>query len=168
MGLARSASPAMVRSPRRRQPARLEFNPTSPTAIIPTWASGGCRLADRLRAQLRASSRRLLRFTGEGNSCGPTFRDALETQKVCDAVLNSAKNGQWTKCDDMTDRVSSLKFRDATELARWRRSLVLRIGERLSDAMARSISGRLVFHQFSICGGSVEETAKGQGVIRHL
>jgi len=25
----------------------------------------------------------------------PTFRDALETQKVCDAVLNSAKNGQW-------------------------------------------------------------------------
>ena len=26
---------------------------------------------------------------------GPTFRDALETQKVCDAVLNSAKNGQW-------------------------------------------------------------------------
>src|SRR5436190_651586 len=26
----------------------------------------------------------------------PTFRDALETQRVCDAVLNSAKNGQWT------------------------------------------------------------------------
>ena len=25
----------------------------------------------------------------------PTFRDALETQKVCDAVLNSAKSGQW-------------------------------------------------------------------------
>lgn len=28
---------------------------------------------------------------------GPTFRDALETQKVCDAVLASAKNGQWTE-----------------------------------------------------------------------
>ncbi len=27
---------------------------------------------------------------------GPTFRDALETQKVCDAVLASAKTGQWT------------------------------------------------------------------------
>ena len=26
----------------------------------------------------------------------PTFRDALETQKVCDAVLASAKSGQWT------------------------------------------------------------------------
>ncbi|MCR9116366.1 MAG: Gfo/Idh/MocA family oxidoreductase [bacterium] len=26
---------------------------------------------------------------------GPTFRDALETQKVCDAVLNSAKSGSW-------------------------------------------------------------------------
>jgi predicted dehydrogenase len=28
---------------------------------------------------------------------GPTFRDALETQKVCDAVLASAKTGQWTE-----------------------------------------------------------------------
>jgi predicted dehydrogenase len=26
---------------------------------------------------------------------GPTFRDALETQKVCDAVLASAASGQW-------------------------------------------------------------------------
>src|SRR6187399_2108285 len=26
---------------------------------------------------------------------GPTFRDALETQKICDAVLSSAKSGQW-------------------------------------------------------------------------
>lgn len=26
---------------------------------------------------------------------GPTFRDALETQKVCDAVLNSAKSDAW-------------------------------------------------------------------------
>lgn len=27
--------------------------------------------------------------------CSPTFRDALETQKVCDAVLESAKSGAW-------------------------------------------------------------------------
>jgi predicted dehydrogenase len=27
--------------------------------------------------------------------CHPTFRDALETQKVCDAVLSSAKSRQW-------------------------------------------------------------------------
>ena len=27
--------------------------------------------------------------------CHPTFRDALETQKVCDAVLASAKSHQW-------------------------------------------------------------------------
>ena len=26
---------------------------------------------------------------------GPTFRDALETQRICDAVLKSAKSGQW-------------------------------------------------------------------------
>ena len=30
-----------------------------------------------------------------GKPAGPTFRDALETQKVCDAVLASAKSGQW-------------------------------------------------------------------------
>ena len=27
--------------------------------------------------------------------CGPTFADALETQKVCEAVLASAASGQW-------------------------------------------------------------------------
>ncbi|HPZ99410.1 MAG TPA: Gfo/Idh/MocA family oxidoreductase, partial [Phycisphaerae bacterium] len=26
---------------------------------------------------------------------GPTFRDALETQKVCEAVLESARTGTW-------------------------------------------------------------------------
>jgi predicted dehydrogenase len=30
-----------------------------------------------------------------GTSIGPTFRDALETQKVCDAILSSARDGQW-------------------------------------------------------------------------
>jgi predicted dehydrogenase len=28
-------------------------------------------------------------------ACSPTFREALETQKVCDAVLASAKSGNW-------------------------------------------------------------------------
>lgn len=32
-----------------------------------------------------------------GKPAGPTFRDALEPQKVCDAVLKSAKSGSWTK-----------------------------------------------------------------------
>ncbi len=32
----------------------------------------------------------------EGKPAAPTFRDALETQYVCDAVLASAKSGQWT------------------------------------------------------------------------
>ncbi len=31
----------------------------------------------------------------EGKPAGPTFRDALETQKVCDAVLKSAANKSW-------------------------------------------------------------------------
>lgn len=30
-----------------------------------------------------------------GEPARPTFRDALETQKVCDAVLKSGANGQW-------------------------------------------------------------------------
>jgi predicted dehydrogenase len=30
-----------------------------------------------------------------GKPARPTFRDALETQKVCEAVLTSAKTGQW-------------------------------------------------------------------------
>lgn len=38
-----------------------------------------------------------LESLGTGKPAGPTFRDALETQKVCDAVLESAKSGSWKK-----------------------------------------------------------------------
>jgi len=34
---------------------------------------------------------------GSGEPCHPTFRDALETQKVCDAVIASAKEHSWKK-----------------------------------------------------------------------
>jgi predicted dehydrogenase len=33
---------------------------------------------------------------GKGQPTAPTFRDALATQNVCDAVLQSAKDGRWT------------------------------------------------------------------------
>ena len=33
-----------------------------------------------------------------GTPCSPTFREALETQAVCDAVLASARSGSWTPC----------------------------------------------------------------------
>jgi predicted dehydrogenase len=36
--------------------------------------------------------------TGQGTQ--PDFRDALQTQIVCDAVLESAKTGQWVKIGD--------------------------------------------------------------------
>jgi predicted dehydrogenase len=36
-----------------------------------------------------------LNAMAKGTSAGPTFRDALETQKVCDAVLKSAAGRQW-------------------------------------------------------------------------
>lgn len=32
-----------------------------------------------------------------GKPAGPTFRDALETQFICDAVLKSGKSGRWEK-----------------------------------------------------------------------
>jgi predicted dehydrogenase len=38
-----------------------------------------------------------LQALAKGEPCHPTFRDALETQKVCDAVLASAREGKWTK-----------------------------------------------------------------------
>jgi predicted dehydrogenase len=31
----------------------------------------------------------------QNRPASPTFGDALETQKVCDAVLQSSKSGQW-------------------------------------------------------------------------
>jgi predicted dehydrogenase len=34
---------------------------------------------------------------GTNKPAGPTFKDALDTQKVCDAVLKSAKTGRWEK-----------------------------------------------------------------------
>jgi predicted dehydrogenase len=36
-----------------------------------------------------------LKAAGSGKPCPPTFRDALETQYVCDAVLESAREKQW-------------------------------------------------------------------------
>jgi predicted dehydrogenase len=33
----------------------------------------------------------------KGKPTSPTFRDALETQKICDAVLASAKSGNWVE-----------------------------------------------------------------------
>jgi predicted dehydrogenase len=40
-----------------------------------------------------------LRGLQENQPAGPTFRDALETQRVCDAVLHSAKSRQWVEID---------------------------------------------------------------------
>jgi len=38
-----------------------------------------------------------LQAVGEGRSCAPTFRDALATDYVTDAVLASARNKRWEK-----------------------------------------------------------------------
>ena len=38
-----------------------------------------------------------LQGLADGKPVSPTFRDALETQRVCDAVLTSARSGQWER-----------------------------------------------------------------------
>lgn len=38
-----------------------------------------------------------LEAAAKGQSAAPTFRDALETQKVCEAVLDSARKGTWVE-----------------------------------------------------------------------
>mgnify|MGYP003573512496 CR=1 FL=1 len=35
---------------------------------------------------------------------GPTFRDALETQYICDAILKSAKTRKWEKVAQVRKR----------------------------------------------------------------
>ena len=48
------------------------------------WPEIGKLIGDAIRAQIAS-----------GEPAAPTFRDALETQKVCDAVLASASSGNW-------------------------------------------------------------------------
>jgi predicted dehydrogenase len=36
-----------------------------------------------------------------GEPCSPTFKEALETQKVCQAVLDSAATRSWKDCDSL-------------------------------------------------------------------
>jgi predicted dehydrogenase len=38
-----------------------------------------------------------LKGVESGTPAQPTFRDALQTQRVCDAVLSSARSGQWAE-----------------------------------------------------------------------
>jgi predicted dehydrogenase len=38
-----------------------------------------------------------LENVAKGKPTAPTFRDALETQQVCDSVLASAKSGKWVE-----------------------------------------------------------------------
>ncbi|HLK21002.1 MAG TPA: Gfo/Idh/MocA family oxidoreductase [Bryobacteraceae bacterium] len=45
-----------------------------------------------------------LEALGQGNQAAPTFRDALATDQVTDAVLESARSRQWTKPEPNRDR----------------------------------------------------------------
>ena len=47
--------------------------------------------------EARVSLADFLRGVETGTPAEPTFRTALQTQKVCDAVLASARLGQWAE-----------------------------------------------------------------------
>ena len=103
LGPARPAPAAVLRPPRRSDRPRLAAAFTSPTATIPTWATGGCR-ACRSATSTRSSIRSPTSSTASQRKASrPTFRDALETQKVCDAVLASASTASGRRWDNLAD-----------------------------------------------------------------
>ena len=53
---------------------------------------GLCETFAFLDGSMLADDQVFLEAAAQGKACPPTFRDALETQRVCDAVLKSAKN----------------------------------------------------------------------------
>ena len=71
----------------------------------------GAGPADRLRAHLHPPGRRLRGgAAAEGKGVAPTFRDALQTDYVTDAILASATSGQWERCR-RTESRSGFRFR---------------------------------------------------------
>ena len=80
----------------RRQPPRLDAASSSPTAIIPTSASGGCPAC--IIGYEHTFTHQVADFLEglkTGKPAAPTFRDALETNRICDAIIASGKSGGW-------------------------------------------------------------------------
>ena len=69
---------------------------SSPTASTPISASGGCR-ASSSASSIPSCTRwptSSPRWT-PASPPAPTFRDALETNRICDAIIASGKSGAW-------------------------------------------------------------------------
>ncbi len=80
----------------RRPPDRLAADPRDQLRAPLHEELVGARLHDRLRAHVHQQLRRLPGQPGEGGEpFQPDMKAALRTQKVCDAVLQSAKAGRW-------------------------------------------------------------------------
>ena len=83
------------------QRARLAQRPRHRRRSSLHEALVGARPADRLRAHVHPSGRRLPRGRrARARACAPTFRDGLATDYVTDAVLKSAKTKQWEKVEE--------------------------------------------------------------------
>ena len=97
LGPARPASPAILRSPRRRQRARLAHRPRHRRRSSLHEELVGARPADRLRNTFVHQVADFIQGLADGKIAGPTFKDGLATDYVTDAVLKSAKTKRWEK-----------------------------------------------------------------------
>jgi predicted dehydrogenase len=64
----------------------------------PYMGNGRCLASKSARTLLRPSGRGFSDGVAKGKPASHTFRDALETQYICDAVQKSAKTERWEKC----------------------------------------------------------------------
>ena len=46
---------------------------------------------------MRQQAADFLASLGKKKPASPTFREALETNRVCDAIIASGKSGKWVK-----------------------------------------------------------------------
>ena len=95
VGSPRSPPAAGLRLQGRRADARLEEHPRDRRRPSLHGQVVGAGPGDRLRALFVHQVADFLEAYAKKQPAHPTFRDALETQKVCDAVLASAKSHQW-------------------------------------------------------------------------
>ena len=95
LGPARPAPAGVLRSPRRVARPRLAIDPRHRRRhpYMSHWWVPGLQIGYE-HTFVHQVADFLAKLAGK-KPTSPTFRDALETQKVCDAVLASAKSGQW-------------------------------------------------------------------------
>jgi predicted dehydrogenase len=71
--------------------------PAGARSTTRTWTAGGSRVTIGYEHTFVHAATDFLKGVEAGTPAEPTFRTALSTQRVCDAILQSAKSGQWVE-----------------------------------------------------------------------